>query len=166
MITYHRDLTQDMLKSILHYEPATGVFTWVDPPNNHARLIGSRAGCNATGYCLIRIDKKKYKAHRLAWLYVHGVMPAKHLDHKDGDPFNNAISNLREATVSQNIANARRKARKALPKGVRKNGNGFTARITFGGKIRSLGTFPSVEGAAQAYLNAAVLLYGEFARAA
>jgi len=166
VITYHRDLTQAMLKSILHYEPETGVFTWIVPPHNHQRLIGTRAGCHSTGYCMIRIDGKKHRAHGLAWLYVHGVMPVKHLDHKDGDPSNNAISNLREATVSQNIANARRKAFKELPKGVRRNGNGFTARITFGGKIRTLGTFPTSQEAAEAYLNAAVLLYGEFARAA
>lgn len=173
MIRYHADLiqgsdalTQAYLRTILHYAPDTGVFTWIVPPHNHARMRGKEAGATRTGYRMIRIDGRRYKAHRLAWLYVYGVMPSAGVDHKDGDPFNNAIGNLREANQAQNGANAKRWAGKALPKGVRRNGSGYTARISFEKKLRTIGTFSTPEEAAEAYLQEAVRLYGDFARAA
>lgn len=158
-------ITRDRLVEVLDYNPETGDFFWKNPTKFHPRMIGQKAGCNTTGYTLIKIDTQKYGAHRLAWLYVHGVMPDKHIDHADGNPFNNAISNLREATIAQNIANARLMKNKILPKGVRINGNGYTARISFEGRLITIGTYQSVEEAADAYLAEARRLYGEFARA-
>lgn len=167
-IKYHADLvypTQKYLRSILHYAPDTGWFTWTNPPKNHTRMQGQQAGATRTGYVMIKIDGQRYKAHRLAWLYVHGIVPGARIDHRDGDPFNNAISNLREATQAENIANARLKSGKVLPKGVRLNGDGYTARISYEKKLITIGTFPTIEAAATAYLNEATRLYGDFARA-
>jgi len=158
-------ITQSRLKEVLDYNRDTGEFIWKSPPKYHPRMMGKKAGCNTTGYTLIKVDTEKYKAHRLAWLYVYGAMPKKCIDHADGNPFNNAIANLREATVAQNLANARLMKNKTLPKGVRKNGNGYTARISFEGKLINIGTYPTIDQAADAYLAEARRLYGEFARA-
>ena len=46
-----------------------------------------------------------YQYHRAVWLYTYGELP-KELDHIDGDPTNNRISNLRAVTRSENMLNS------------------------------------------------------------
>ncbi|MFX4377260.1 HNH endonuclease, partial [Acinetobacter baumannii] len=41
----------------------------------------------------------------MAWLYVHGVHPTGQIDHIDGDPLNNRISNLRDVSHAVNQQN-------------------------------------------------------------
>lgn len=155
------------LRRILSYDAETGTFVWVCPPDNHPRLIGVAAGTvGPDGYVAIKIDGRKYKAHRLAWLYVHGELPKSRIDHRDGNQFNNSIENLRLATQSQNCANCARKRGKKLPKGVRYMRNKYQARIGAGHKLIHLGTYHTVHAAAAAYETAARRIYGEFARPA
>lgn len=163
-LTIHETLEQGYLQKILRYDKDTGIFYWKMPTKFHPRMIGEVAGCDSTGYRLIRIDRKKYKAHRLAWLYVYGEWPDRSIDHIDGNPFNNRIDNLRLANVSENIANAKRIKGKDLPKGVRKVKTGYQARIAAYGVKYSLGVFETPELASNAYYNKSVELYGEFAR--
>ncbi len=40
------------------------------------------------------IDGQLYLAHKMAWLYVYGKFPKKHITHIDGDKTNNSINNL------------------------------------------------------------------------
>jgi hypothetical protein len=156
--------TREYLRDILHYDAESGAFTWLKPPKNHSRMVGKPAGCSATGYILIRIDGKKYKAHHLAWVYMHGVWPRYFLDHRDVNPLNNAIANLREATSAQNGANKFLRAGKHLPKGVRRSGKRFMARISYEKRQICLGTFDTPAEASAAYFREARRLYGEFAR--
>lgn len=98
-------LSQERLKSLLHYDPETGVFTWRVSARNSVK-VGSVAGCLDThGYVVIRIDRKSYKAHRLAWLYLHGNLPPKQLDHINRDRSDNRLCNLRLATSAENNQN-------------------------------------------------------------
>lgn len=159
MVLSHKELIDS-----LDYNIDSGIFRWIKPTKYHPRMIGEIAGCDSTGYILIRINGKKYKAHRLAWFYVYGEWPCGNIDHIDGDPFNNRISNLRIATVSQNIANARVKQGKRTPKGVRVTKYGYQARITFKGIQYNLGFFSNPEDASNAYYEKAIELYGEYAR--
>ena len=160
-------LTQAYLKSRLHYDRATGIFTWIVPPKEHPGLSGQEAGGKSTGYVLIKIDGVKYKGHRLAWLYETGELPPPRIDHEDTDTLNNAFYNLRPATPAQNCANSRKWAKKDLPKGVRVLPSGrFQARIRFDKKLLSLGVFDTPEEAHAAYFVEAQRLCGEFARAA
>ena len=67
-------LTQKRLKELFHYNPTTGIFTWLVNKGN-AR-IGYKAGTKKKdGYIQIRIDRKNFLAHRLAWLYNYGYLP-------------------------------------------------------------------------------------------
>ncbi len=98
-------LTQDRLKALYSYDESTGVFTRLTARGGHkiGTVVGST--CNTTGYIIITIDYKRYKAHRLAWLYVHGVFPLEFIDHKNRVRDDNRLINLREATCSQNQQN-------------------------------------------------------------
>jgi len=125
------------------------------------------AGGISTGYVLIKVDGKKYKAHRLAWLHTHGEWPGGDIDHANGCPLDNRMSNLRIATNPQNQANRLRDHDKTTPKGVRATRSGrFVARITVNNQSIYLGIFDSAEEAQAAYLKASKEHYGEFARAA
>ena len=98
-------LAQSQLKELLHYDPDTGIFTNLVTRNRGA-LIGNQAGyLTPKGYVSISIKRIKYQAHRLAWFYVYGVWPIKHLDHINRIKNDNCIFNLREATISQNHQN-------------------------------------------------------------
>jgi hypothetical protein len=95
-------LTQAYLKEILHYDPLTGVLTWIG--STRPGWNGKHAGTPFKGYLRVTIRNRCYLAHRLAWLYVYGELPDE-LDHKDGVKNHNWIDNLRPATTSQNIQN-------------------------------------------------------------
>jgi hypothetical protein len=97
-------LSQEYLKSILDYDLETGIFTWKVNKSQRTK-IGDVAGWLYNGYREIEINDKKYKSHRLAWLYVNGEMPKNLIDHIDGNRSNNKISNLREATYQENNEN-------------------------------------------------------------
>lgn len=160
------ELTADRLREVLSYDATTGLFQWEKPPKVHPGLKAYVAGGISSGYVAIKIDGRKHKAHRLAWLYVHGEWPAGDIDHINGCPLDNRLINLRIATNPQNQANRRRDRGKTTPKGVRKIKSGrYQARITVGKQQMVLGTFDTAEKAQDAYMRASRRHYREFARA-
>lgn len=150
-------MTQDELKARLHYDPETGVFTWKENPQRRAQWNATFAGKPAgsvidTGYVRIRIDDKGHRAHRLAWLYVHGYLPEE-IDHIDGDKTNNAIANLRSVTHSENLRNTRKNTRNTTGiVGVtyRPSRNQWLAYITINRKRIHGGIFGTKEEAVKA----------------
>lgn len=148
-------LTADRVRELLSYDPDTGIFTWcVARPGMPA---GSIAGwCDEKGYRRISIDDTPYRAHRLAWLWVHGVWPSSELDHRNQVKSDNRIENLREVTRAQNQQN------RPLFKN---NTSGFAgvswkareqrwrARFCMGGVSKELGLFKTPEAANEALLR-------------
>ena len=87
-------LTQERLKELLKYFPRTGRFRWrVRGPRGEP--VGREAGTRHGGYRSIGIDGVRHYEHRLAWLYVHGEHPTGDIDHDNGNPADNRISNLK-----------------------------------------------------------------------
>lgn len=158
------ELTQERLTELLEYDTTTGVFTWKRPCGRPSRTLGAGVKEKTYGYILIGIDGLMYRAHRLAWLYVHGDFPARHIDHINGVRDDNRISNLREATESQNACN-RAGTSKTGYKGVylhRRSGRWY-AMLQWKKKKYYLGYFDTPEAAAEAYKAAAESTFGEFA---
>lgn len=161
-------ITQSRLKELLHYDPETGSFTWLVQKFRGDK--GATAGCNiGHGYWKIGIDRKRYYAHHLAWLYMTGEWPVGVIDHRDGDALNNRWANLRLADKSLNAANMRTpKSNTSGRKGVTwlRREKKWLAQIKVNGRRRALGYFDDKDEAAAAYENAARASFGEFARVA
>lgn len=163
-------ITQEYLRSILDYDPRTGIFTWRERPEIphaiNARRVGGEAGTiNKNGYRVILINRSNRTAHRLAWLYVYGEFPKSHIDHIDRDRTNNSISNLRLATRSLNAFNRRApKGAASAYRGVQRAQNSLRwfAQIRHEGKTHYLGSFDDEQEAAKAYRDAATSFYGEW----
>lgn len=151
------ELTVDSLRELLYYDVKTGEFTW--RVSCKGTKAGDRAGTDGSeGRRHIVIGYARFKAHRLAWFYVYGVWPKRLIDHINGDPTDNRIENLREATMRENMYN-QRDAHKHNKTGVlgvqwRPTRNKFRARIVVAGKEIHLGHFDTVETAQAAYLEA------------
>lgn len=151
-----RELTFDRLKQVVSFNPETGEFTRINRAGVKGGAIGG--GINrANGYRYIRIDGKRYMAHRVAWMYMTGSMPDGYLDHRDGNRANNSFKNLRLATYADNAQN--RPTQSNNTTGLRgvcwhKPTGRFTARITKDGVQHFLGYFRDPQDAHRAYLQA------------
>jgi hypothetical protein len=161
-------MTAEFIRNIMNYDQETGEFSW----REGRRFRGVRAApgesvgrINNIGYVTVTICNIAYFAHRLAWLYVHGEWPADVIDHRDGNPSNNAFSNLRAATQAQNSRNRRKSASSASRfKGISKSNSNYRAYIMLDNVHTYLGTYQTQEEAHAVYRAAAEKLHGEFAR--
>jgi hypothetical protein len=143
-------LTQERLKELLHYDKETGIFTWLNSPRNNVST-GSVAGrIDKKGYVRIVYQTKPYLAHWLAWFFVYNKWPDNELDHINGNPTDNRISNLRDVTRKQNMENKKiYKTNKSGYSGVtwHSRDKKWNVRIGHYGKRISLGYFDNLDEA-------------------
>jgi len=102
-------LTQELVKELLHYNPDTGVVTRRVAIGR--KKSGSVFGCLSKthagkSYLRQRLYGKKYRVHRIIWLYMTGVWPIE-IDHDDGNGLNNRWDNIRNVTQTENSKNHR-----------------------------------------------------------
>jgi len=160
-------LTVDYLKEIIHYNPETGIFTWIlaRPKIRAGQIAGYKTHKNRIE---IEIHGKAYQASRLAVFYMTGEWPRHQVDHINCIRHDNRWCNLREATQSQNQANRPARKGKKIPfKGVtikKHLPKPFVAQICKNGQHKHLGCYSTPEEAHKAYIDAANDLHGEFAR--
>jgi hypothetical protein len=152
------DLTAQRLREILSYDPDTGLFTrrkWCGGTSRAGSVAG---GVTTGGYIQVGVDGTIYKAHRLAWLYVYGEWPKNDIDHINGVPADNRISNLRDVPRKVNNQNRRKSLRgdgALIGTSWRADARKWTAHIKHpNGKNIYLGLFVSEELAHQAYIAA------------
>jgi hypothetical protein len=168
----------EYLAQCLRYEPDTGVLIWRERPASHFKtaracrvwnttFAGREAGTARATCRAINLDGRKYKAHRIIWLLVHGSWPNDMLDHIDGNPLNNRAENLREVSNQQNQYNRGANANNTSGfKGVfwDKPAGKWRAQLYHNRKSIFLGHYATPEDAAAAYADGAKRYAREFAR--
>lgn len=158
------ELTAEKLRSILHYDQETGIFTW--KISNSSRVkVGDVAGCQrGDGYLCITVCSRKHQAHRLAWLYVYGSWPKDQLDHVNRIRSDNRIYNLREVTNKQNQQNKSKSSHNTSGHtGVvwHKRDSKWRAHIRHSQKQIYLGHFTNIEDAVSARKAAEKLYWAD-----
>ncbi len=89
-----------------------------------------------------KVKQQMCTVHRIMYAMYHSIDPMSYvIDHKDGDRFNNRISNLR--AVSQRVNCYNRK----VPCGVRRNHDTWQAYISLQGRFYCLGNYRTKEDA-------------------
>jgi hypothetical protein len=152
-------LTQEKLKSFINYDPNAGIFTrigYLDRWNNFVVKNKVLSTLSNEGYLIISIQGKRYKAHRLVFLYMFNtnISDDFEVDHIDGNRGNNKLDNLKLADRCINMKNKSLYSNNTTNViGVCKSGNRYRARINVDGKRISLGLFDTIEEAAKVRLE-------------
>ena len=151
-------ITVGELKSLLDYNPSTGLFIWKSDRTSTVRE-GDVAGTNCKGYITITINGKRYQAHRLAWLYMTGNLPNNQIDHINGVRDDNRFCNLREVDNSENARNSKHRDNNTsghIGVNFEVRGSKWTANIKVDGKKIYLGRFPTKDEAIEARKKAEI----------
>lgn len=153
----HNDFDVVLLRELVSYDPKTGVLTWKRRQGHHfdvkpvnlpralstwnARYAGREIKSSTSfGHVALHINiygiRRRMMAHRAAWAIVHGEWPEHLIDHVNGDPSDNRISNLRCCTSSENNRN-----KKITPR----NTSGFVG-VTFYKRTQQWRAWVKIEG--------------------
>jgi hypothetical protein len=130
------------------------------------KSTGKFAGniCPSTGYIRVRVNNRTYQCHRLLWVMRNGEIPlGMDVDHVDRNPLNNAPTNLRLCSHSQNMKN--RKLHKNNSSGVAgvylSNSGKWIAQVRSNGR-KYKRTFSSKEDAIEYSKELRAKLHKEF----
>jgi hypothetical protein len=171
MNDFDSDLKAPWLRENFAYDKETGRFERLWPVLTYRGGIryaeGTLTGSvHADGYRYMCIKGRLFLEHRLAYLWMSGSWPEYEVDHRDGDRSNNAWSNLRHATVSENRQNNPGQHSRLGPhrgvyrlKGNRKE---FAAQIKVKGEAIYLGCFDDLDEAIAARVEAEKRYFGTF----
>lgn len=178
----------EFLNACFRYDASSGNLLWKERPAAHFqnvlawkmwsahyphKLVGReqfKAYSKEPHAIVVKVGvcgyNQSFVAHRIIYA-MHGIeVPVgMQIDHKDNNPFNNRLDNLRLATGQQNAQNQRKSKRRGLlPKGVFriKQSGKYQASLRVDGRYVVVGYFDTPAEAAQAYIEAAKETHGEF----
>lgn len=158
-------ITQKRLKEVLNYDPETGIFTWKIKISKKIIVGTEPRSLNRYGYKRIRIDKRDYMAHRLAFLYMTGEFPKDQVDHINRIRTDNRFCNLRNASNAQNQWNKSKLRNNSTGfKGIHfaNRERRFVAKVNVENKTICIGYFKELKCAVEAYENFVRKAHGEF----
>lgn len=160
----YQTLTREQFEHLLDYNPDTGLLTWKTRPVEmfsapradakaaswNGRFAGTPITCkDAAGYLVVQINRKPFRAHRIAVALQEGECPGdRQVDHINGVRDDNRWVNLRLVEPLTNQWNKKRTEairQGAGPiAGVKQNAKGrWECRIRFNYQHIYLGTFDS-----------------------
>lgn len=144
------DPSPERIAEVVAYDPQTGAITY--------RSGRGRGGSRTKdGYLQVRIGRRVFLAHRVAWVCAHGAWPTNQIDHRNGQRDDNRLSNLREATQAENNQNQTAHAGTASGEiGVtwHKRDRRWQAQIRIDGRLHYLGQYLNRDEAVLAYAKA------------
>lgn len=181
-----RNIDAELIRTLLDYDPTTGVFRWkprtpdmfeteLHTTEHMCKTWNSRYAGNIidtkdrNGYTQIIIFKRKYRANRIAWLYITGCWPTDLIDHDNTNTSDDRFDNLRPASFSQNQANRRLSSNnRSGVKGVSwcSKRNKWRAVIQINRKQIHIGYFDTIDEAYTKVCEARYKYHGDFARVA
>lgn len=133
----------DLARREISYCPETGALTWL--PRGVSSFDGRLAGkpalsCkNTKGYGHGSYRGIECSAHVIAWMLHYGSPPTGPIDHINGDPADNRISNLRCVTPAINARNRKAtRAKGSVVPGIKRSKGFWSAHI---GRRGYLGSF-------------------------
>lgn len=145
-----RGVALAVIRDQFEYMPGTGDLV--------RRSTGQVTGSTRRdGYKQVGVGRRSFAVHRIAWALHWGTWPEGDIDHINGDPADNRIANLRDVPHSVNQRNLRRAKNSSTGVTgvyVHTETRRFVARIKIGGVTRTLGSFKTLEEAAQARAEA------------
>lgn len=150
---------EDELRKQIAYDPITGVLTRISKPYRSKAKLGPIQGSQKKeGHLKVTIAGVERYFHQIAWFLHYGVWSTMIIDHRDCDPTNNRINNLREVTKVGNLLN-QRKAHHHSKSGLlgahyRPDKKKYSAEIQSNGVKHRLGFFDTAEEAHMAYICA------------
>lgn len=150
------DLTADHLRTLVHYDPETGVFTRIRKTCNRVKVGDVCGSPNSNGYLQVSIENRLYLLANLAVLYMTGSWPTGTVDHRNTVRTDNRWDNLRDIPNDVNQQNRRTASRssKSGLLGVSPSHGRWAASIQVNKKKRHLGLFDTPEEASAAYIAA------------
>jgi len=168
-----KTIDAELVRKLLSYDPLTGMFTWLARSPDmfegnrsrdesclawNARNAGRQAGTRGgDGYVIIRILRKNFKAHRLAFLIMTGKFPSAQIDHINLHKSDNRWDNIRSCNNSENMQN--RPIYKSNTSGYtgvhkRMRDGKWKVKIAANNKDIYIGAFENKECAYAAYVSA------------
>ena len=161
------ELTAEIARELLTYNPNTGKLLWKERPlkyfNNpiYTKRWNTKYASKETFTALVyrksghparldgRLFNKTYSAHRIAWLIYYGEWPKNQIDHINQDATDNRIKNLRDVTPAENQKNRTLYNNNTTGYlGVSKHHGKYRARIRINNIDKHLGYYDTAEEAA------------------
>jgi len=153
-------ITQKILQESHDYDPETGLFT----VRKSGRVCTWR---NHDGYAVIYVKGQPYRGGRMAWLYTNGTLPKHTIDHVNRVRHDDRISNLRDVTMKEQMANRKQRTRwelrcdntsKTIGVSYEKLAGKWSAYIKKDGVQRRLGSYHNKANAIKARRKAELAL--------
>lgn len=150
-------LTHERLRTLLDYDPDTGLLTRRTQACPQ-RPVGYSP---KSGYWRVGVGGRQYYYSRVVWFWVTGDWPIDEIDHEDRDKSNHRWGNLRDLAHGQNMQNIQKAQCNSTTgiRGVHPENRSFIAKIGFEGKVIRIGTFKTKEEAAIACANKKAALH-------